>query len=237
MIIVKGLFSLIMFFSLNSLLAQDTTITDLDDFSQLKIGEENYIYTGFKSWYRSDCLYDQEVTCRNVTNGGVRLLIKSRDNYIEEKLLIGNRAGYQRPGFDSLIYKIPHKDLNNALLTRKLYDENLYTEESPFVIDTLNLKLIDSIVFKKKKYIRRIFKKSYRDSLRIYVFSSSGKPNDSKLHFWVQGIGIIKVVDQNCWNCSFELNYEDRLTQRKNKLFSKLLIAIKEKYKDPSWII
>ena len=104
------------------------------------------------------------------------------------------------------------------------------------MIDTFKLKIIDTLVFNQKRKIYKVFNKHYKDGLKIYIFSSSSVDEGDTLHFWVQGIGIIKVVYENCWNRSFELNFEDRLSKSKNKLFTELLKTIKKNYEDPKWL-
>jgi hypothetical protein len=220
----------------NTLFCQNTFISDIDEFNELKVNRDKYLYTGFLSWYGKKCFSKQEKTCIQRTHGGVRLYLKSADDIVEEKIQIDNNAGYKIPAFDTLIYKINYKDLKKSTVTRKMYFEEKYIFDSEFEIDTFQLKPIDTLFLKKRSLIRRIFKKEYRQGLRIYVFHSTSVEEDDTLHFWVDGIGIIKVVYEDCWRYSFELDFRDYLSNRKNKLFKELLFTIKEKYKDPKWL-
>lgn len=218
------------------LCAQEIFISNLSIFDAQKIKNDEYIFTGFKSWYKSACVINPEVVCKQITSGGARLRIENVQNFIQEKLLINNRAGYKMPDFDSLIYNISYRDLNESFLIRKLYFTNVYQKASPFVVDTFRLKVVDTLYFNQRRLIKRIFKKNYKKGLKIFVLSSSSVNKEDTLHFWVDGIGVIKVVYRDCWAYSFELNFENRLSKGMNLLFEKLLILIKQKYKDPEWL-
>jgi hypothetical protein len=233
---VSKLLLVIVLLVFNVSLSQSKYINENETFDKLKIKkDDNYIYLGYKSWYKNECLFDQESICKQITSGGARVFIKRSQDYTNEKLLISNKAGYQRPKFDTLSYSISNNNSKDSFLIKKLYFENEYKKNNPFVIDTVNLKIVDTLYFKKEKLIKRVLKDHDRRGLKILVFTSSYSNDNDTFHFWVESIGIIKVVYLDCWSYSFELNFEDYLPKRKNKLFKKLLMTIKEKYKDPEW--
>lgn len=193
--------------------AQSEYFVDVSNTKEDIKNSQGYIPVPINYWRYDTCLYSKNI-CKYNTSTAALVKTSKYENFITFEFLWGNNSGYQsKMPYDTFIYNIETKNINQSRLTRKLLIKDKYVK-----IDTFDLTIIDTVFFSNYSLIKNVFGKQdaiKRKPLKIYVFKSVNEFGSLMHHFWVERIGIIKVTDEKCWRYSFEMKDDKKIQQRR----------------------
>ncbi len=220
-------------------ISQTSYLTDLKTKADFRY-QDDFINISINYWRFDTCLYFKKI-CKYNTSTAAGIKVYQSSDTVRFVFLRSNNSGYKsRHLNDSLTYYFFPDRINSSFLIRKIWIDKGSSVKDDFYIfktDTFKLTVIDTLVIKSQQLIRKVFgmdvaKKT--KELRIFVLKSVDANGSIMLHYWTENIGIVKLADEKCWRYSFEM--KDNRTKPIEKLFEKIMVVIKSKYKDPNWL-
>jgi hypothetical protein len=237
---MKKLFLLACFLICFSVIAVSQTVylSDIKTKEDIRF-EGDFASISIDYWWFDSCLYVKRI-CKYNSSTAVRMKVYQDNDFVKLLYLRSNKSGYKSKHMDdSLTYYFYPGSSSMNYVARKIWIDkgsNIKDDIYIFKIDTLKLAVIDTLLLKNPGLIKKIFGRELAKTtkaLRIFVLKSVDTNGSIMLHYWVENIGIVKLTDEKCWRYSFEMS--DNRTRPIEKLFEKIMLVIKGKYKDPYW--
>jgi hypothetical protein len=192
-----------------------------------------YLTVPFNYWRYDTCLYNKKSLCKYNHSTAADVKVYQSNGNLNYEFLRGNNSGYQSKNpYDTFKYVFITQNPGTTIFIRKLLIKDIYVR-----VDTFHLTVLDTLIFTNPGLLKNVFGKSEigkQNELKIFVLRSIDSAGSTMLHYWVEGIGIIKLTDEKCWRYSFEMR--DNRTKTIVKMFARLIQVIKAKYKDPYWL-